>query len=120
MKTKEDIRAYCFQDFLTVHVFLTVQGWPDFFKTLVKVYGIQFCWNFHAIFYGSKDTGFHIFIFLTVCDNSIMIFEGNFRFLYFKNHSMKSISVKSILFFLQMKTEMQPNPCIFFTATVTN
>jgi hypothetical protein len=43
MKTKEDIRAYCFQDFLTVHVFLTVQGWPDFFKTLVKVFGIQFC-----------------------------------------------------------------------------
>jgi hypothetical protein len=55
---------------------------------------------------------FNIFIFLTVCDNSVIIFKENLNFYTSKNYSMKSISDNGIPF-LQITTEIQPNPCIF-------
>jgi hypothetical protein len=60
---------------------------------------MQICWNLYAIFFDSRDIDFDIFRFLTVWDNSVMIFDENLRFFYYKNYSMKSISDNGIPFF---------------------
>jgi hypothetical protein len=67
---------------------------------------LQICWNFVAIFFSSWDIGF---VFLTVCDNSVMIYMKSSCFYTSKNYKMRSIIGRDIRFF-QMKAEILAYP----------
>jgi hypothetical protein len=55
------------------------------FFTVFLSSGIQNCLNFYSILYGSRDISNNMYLFLTVCDNSVMTYIAKFRFSNFEN-----------------------------------
>jgi hypothetical protein len=73
--------------------------------------------NFQAIFYGFRDISIYIFIFLTVCDNSVMTYVENFRFSY---DIIRKVYMIERFLFLQMTVKIQANPCMIFYSAQTS
>ncbi len=59
----EDMHIKWFSWFFNIAQVLFDQGWPGYSKISSTEQITQICWNFQAIFFGSKDISFNIFIF---------------------------------------------------------
>jgi hypothetical protein len=62
-----------------------VQGRPNFLQELAKSIRNSDLLEFLGCLYGSRDIIFYMFIFLTVCDKSVITSVENFGFSYFVN-----------------------------------